>query len=126
MVEVHLDTSVLIDLLEKEPLSKIVELAVRYDLKISAVVYFEFMIGAYRVNRSDLRGLVNEYFDVLPVTREVADKAAYIESELMERGELLEARDVIIAATAITRNAMLLTKNKKHYQRLTRYGLKFL
>jgi len=126
MVEVHLDTDALIDLLEKEPLSKIIELAVRYDLKISAVVYFEFMVGAYRVKRLDLRTLVNKYFEVLPVTREVADKAARIESELMEKGELLEARDLIIAATAITRNAMLLTRNKKHYQRLKKYGLKFL
>jgi len=126
MVEVHLDTVALIDLLEKEPLSKIIELAVRYDLKISAVVYFEFMVGAYRVKRLDLRTLVNKYFEVLPVTREVADKAARIESELMEKGELLEARDLIIAATAITRNAMLLTRNKKHYQRLKKYGLKFL
>lgn len=126
MVEVHLDTDALIDLLEKEPLSKIIELAVRYELKISAVVYFEFMVGAYRVKRLDLRTLVNKYFEVLPVTREVADKAARIESELMEKGELLEARDLIIAATAITRNAMLLTRNKKHYQRLKKYGLKFL
>ncbi|RLE92470.1 MAG: hypothetical protein DRJ46_00830 [Thermoprotei archaeon] len=126
MVEVHLDTDALIDLLEKEPLSKIIELAVRYDLKISAVVYFEFMVGAYRVKRLDLRTLVNKYFEVLPVTREVADKAARIESELMEKGELLEARDLIIAATAITRKAMLLTRNKKHYQRLKKYGLKFL
>ncbi len=126
MVEVHLDTDALIDLLEKEPISKIIELAVRYELKISAVVYFEFMVGAYRVKRLDLRTLVNKYFEVLPVTREVADKAARIESELMEKGELLEARDLIIAATAITRNAMLLTRNKKHYQRLKKYGLKFL
>ena len=126
MVEVHLDTDALIDLLEKEPLSKVIELAVRYELKISAVVYFEFMVGAYRVKRLDLRTLVNKYFEVLPVTREVADKAARIESELMEKGELLEARDLIIAATAITRNAMLLTRNKKHYQRLKKYGLKFL
>ena len=78
------------------------------------------------VKRLDLRTLVNKYFEVLPVTREVADKAARIESELMEKGELLEARDLIIAATAITRNAMLLTRNKKHYQGLKKYGLKFL
>ena len=40
------------------------------------------------------------------------------------RGELIDERDLLIAATAIALGIPLKTRNVAHYQRLTRYGLK--
>ena len=92
MGEVHLDTSILIDLLEKEPIEKLVKLTRSYELKISSIVYFEFMVGAYRLKRRELKELVTKFVEVLPVTVEVADKAAEIEAELMRKGTPLDPR----------------------------------
>ncbi|HDD63762.1 MAG TPA: type II toxin-antitoxin system VapC family toxin [Thermoprotei archaeon] len=124
MVEVHLDTDVLIDLIERKPLNEIISLMERYDFKISAVVFFEFMVGVYRTGRTYLKPLILNYIEVLPITREIADKSAEIEAELMKRGEPIDARDLMIASTAIVREAMLWTNNLKHFQRLKSYGLK--
>jgi len=46
--------------------------------------------------------------------------------DLKKRGELVDERDLLIAATAIALGVPLKTRNTAHYQRLTRYGLKLL
>ncbi len=126
MNEVHLDTDVLIDLLEKGDPKKIISLMEKYDLKICAVVYFEFMTGAYKTDQGYLKNLLKKYFGVLPISIEAADCAAKIEADLMNRGDALDPRDAIIAATAIQRGAFLWARNKKHFERLKRYGLKLI
>ncbi|MEM2135626.1 MAG: type II toxin-antitoxin system VapC family toxin [Candidatus Jordarchaeaceae archaeon] len=124
MGKIHLDTDVLIELIEKTPIEKILATALDHELKISPIVFFEFMVGAYRTNRHDLKSLLLKHLVLTSLTPEIADKAASIEAELMNKGTPLDPRDIIIAAAAIVDNASLWTRNTKHYNRLTEYGLK--
>ena len=52
------------------------------------------------------------YFEV---TKEVAKLAGELRQKCFKQGKTLATTDVIIAATAITYNLILITKNIKHY-----------
>jgi predicted nucleic acid-binding protein len=123
MGKIHLDTNVLIELLQKTPVEKLLATALDNELKISPIVFFEFMVGVYRINRHDLKPLLLKHFILTTLTPEIADKAASIEAELMDKGTPLDPRDIIIGVAAIVDNASLWTRNTKHYNRLTEYGL---
>jgi len=124
MGEIHLDTDILIDLLERYDVQNIMDLLLNYNIKLSSIVYYEFCIGVYRTGREYLKKLIDKYFDVIPLSREIADKAAEIQAKLMSSGELIDHRDLIIGVTAIVNNAQLWTKNIKHFKRLEEYGLR--
>ena len=125
MGEINLDTNILIDLIERKPIDKIIALASKYDLKISIIVYFEFMVGAYKIKKSQLKNIILKYIEPIPITIEIADLAAKVEAKLIDEGMMLDPRDILIASTAIIRNARLWTKNKSHFERLKSFGLKF-
>ena len=57
---------------------------------------------------------------VLPMNRTVARRAAQIRVELRARGRLPRSRalDIVIAATAITHNLTLITRNLDDYRRI--------
>ncbi|MBS7637651.1 PIN domain-containing protein [Candidatus Bathyarchaeota archaeon] len=55
-------------------------------------------------------------FEILPVTREIAVKAAEIDADLIKRGEALSLAEILIAATAINHNLILLTRNIEHFK----------
>ena len=78
MGKIHLDTNVLIELLQKTPIEKLLATALDNELKISPIVFFEFMVGVYRINRHDLKSLLLKHFVLTSLTPEIADKAASI------------------------------------------------
>ena len=124
MGEVHLDTDILIELIEKYNLDTIEDIMATYDLKISSIVYYEFCIGAYRTNKLYLKDIIDRYIDVVPFTKEIAEKTAQIQAKLLMEGTAIDHRDIIIGTTAISSGAKLRTKNLKHFQKLTNHGLK--
>lgn len=123
MGKVMIDTSVLIELLEKEPLERLEKLATSYEFYISGIVVFEFLVGIYRTGKIKLKELLEEFFVIIPVTYDIITKAAQIEADLMKVGKMLEPRDTIIAATAIVLGIPLWTKNMQDFSRLKKYGL---
>lgn len=56
----------------------------------------------------------------LPVTKEVAEKAAQIKRGLKKTGHNIYLDDCLIAATTILEDAILVTLNKKHYPTVSR------
>ena len=56
--------------------------------------------------------------DVLPLNRSIMQRSARIRGDLRQRGQLIGDPDILIAATALYHNLTLLTRNKKHYQRV--------
>ncbi len=56
--------------------------------------------------------------EILPLDKESAIKAGEIEAELIMGGEVIEDADIMIAAVAITNNETLVTRNKKHFERI--------
>jgi len=63
-------------------------------------------------------------FELLPVTRPVADVYAQAVRDLRSRGQLIGANDLWIAATALEKDWPLVTRNLKEFSRVT--GLRCL
>jgi len=119
-----LDTDFLIALLRGDgDIESLMEIFDREGSYATTVVnVFEVLIGAYRAKtdpsaRDKIQNLVRS-IDVLGLDIEVADQAARIQAALMDKGELLEARDVLVAAIASKYNAAVVTRNIKHFSRI--------
>ena len=61
---------------------------------------------------------VTEDIAVLFFDQAVAKKAALIYQQLRKANQLIEFRDIFIAATALINQLPVLTKNAKHFQRI--------
>ena len=57
-------------------------------------------------------------FIVLNLDKEGAILAGDVEAELTKRGELIEIEDIMIAAIAIHNKEKLITRNKKHFEKI--------
>lgn len=55
---------------------------------------------------------------VLPLTDQVVIQAAEIYAELYRKGQLLTDADILIAATALVHNLVLVTENEAHFRRI--------
>ena len=79
--------------------------------------YGEFAEGfADRMDKAFLS--VVESFELLPVTRTVADTYAGIVRKLRARGRLIGTNDLWIAATALEKNWPLVTRNTEEFARV--------
>ena len=88
---------------------------------LPVTAYGEFAEGF--PNRTDAAFLsVVESFELLPVTRGIADKYADVARALRARGRLIGANDLWIAATALEREWTLVTRNTDEFSRVP--GLK--
>ena len=59
---------------------------------------------------------------VLDLNRESARRAGKIEANLENRGEIIDIEDIMIGAIAIENDEKILTRNKKHFNKIE--GLK--
>ncbi len=124
------DTTYLIDLVAGE--ERAVRLARELDavdetVAISVITVEEYLRGIYYLywdNKSKLKRKLMDAkrdlsaFEILPITYDIAAKAAEIEVDLMKKGEAISLADLIIAATAIHHNLILITRNIKHFERV--------
>ncbi len=67
-----------------------------------------------------------EKIKVINISKEIGIKTAEIMDKLREEGQLIEFRDIMIASICIENNLELLTNNKKHFERLRKFGLKLI
>lgn len=127
MGRILLDTDVLINLLEKEKREICFRLINENVLHLSTISIFEFLHGVYRTNKNaeKIKKFIDKYFKVLNVEQGISKKAAEISVELAKDGKILDARDLLIASTAIVHNLWLWTENRKHFNRLEGHGLRF-
>jgi predicted nucleic acid-binding protein len=94
----------------------------RAQVVISWITLYEFIRG--RSDYSEAKSKLEKSLLVVYPTNDVLLKAVEMYRDLKRRGELIDERDLLIAATAIALGIPLKTRNIAHYQRLTRYGLK--
>ena len=66
--------------------------------------------------------MLTEDLAVLPFTDAVSIKAAQIYHQLRLSNQMIEFRDILIAATCIVNELPIVTLNKKHFKRIE--GLK--
>ncbi len=126
------DTTFIVDLVNSD--SGAARLASKVDQEgsfaaISAVSVHEYLFGVYFRYRSDgdrLKGKLasaeNDLrrFEVLPFTKEVAEVSSNLHADLVKGGRQLGINDVYIAATAIRYNLTLLTRDKAHFERISK------
>lgn len=114
---VLVDTDVLIDFvrentdLPQEP------------LYITEITLYEFIRGSKNISKA--KTLLEEGFSVIFHDNPVIQKASEIWVNIKERGEILDDRDILIGATSAVKKIPLLTRNRKHYERLEEFGVTF-
>lgn len=94
--------------------------------KISSVVEAKLLLGAEKSARSESNRLLVEQFllpfEIVPFDSAAAREYATIRAQLESEGRVIEPNDMLIAATARSRNATLVTHNTKEFKRVA--GLK--
>jgi tRNA(fMet)-specific endonuclease VapC len=91
-------------------------------LAISAISFGEIAEGIYygrdpKQHAAAFQQLVRG-LRVLPVNRQVAARFAQLRGELRKQGQLIPDADLLIAATALRHNLILVTRNRKHFERI--------
>jgi tRNA(fMet)-specific endonuclease VapC len=61
--------------------------------------------------------------DVLPLSRAVMRRFADLRGTLRRQGDLIPDMDLLIGTTAIGANRTLVTRNRRHFDRLQAHGL---
>lgn len=114
------DTSIFIEFLrttdkKRTTLARLPD-AVNHSL--STVTLFELLMGAKtKDHKKDIAILVEEV-NVLPFDETIAQKAAEIYLQLRSTNQLIDFRDIFIAATAVVHKLPLATLNIKHFSRI--------
>ena len=114
------DTGVFIEHLRaKDKLSTtLYKLADGAEIYLSSVTLYELHMGATTSEKVKDVETITESFITLPFTDQVAQKAAEIYHLLRRRNQMIEFRDIFIAATCLAHDLPILTLNKKHFKRI--------
>jgi tRNA(fMet)-specific endonuclease VapC len=123
-----LDTDWLIDYLSgKHPAIALLESLIPAQLSISIITYAETYDGIYYSQTPEVNEEVFHRFlvaaTVLPVTEDVARLWAGLRGSLRRTGMLIPPSDLYIAATAITHDLTLVSRNRRHFERVPRLQL---
>ncbi len=130
---VCLDTSFLIDLIRgKEEIKKIEEILGKKEesIAIASPSIVEIFKGLYlkknlaniKENEFDIISEILSSMVILNLDKKSAVLAGKIEADSINKGQLIDLEDIMIGAIAITNNEVLLTRNKKHFEKIK--GLK--
>jgi tRNA(fMet)-specific endonuclease VapC len=129
-VALLIDTSVLVDLERADaraPLAGIED----ESSYISAISASELLHGVERAadegRRARRQAFVERVLDTVPVVPFDLDAArvhARIWAKLLQRGEVIGAHDLIIAATALSRDLVLVTRNTREFGRVEGLALR--
>lgn len=96
------------------------------NIKISAIVKGELLLGAYKSQtREQTTNKVEKFlkpFDVIDFTDKMSYEYVEIRGDLEKSGQTIGANDLLIAATALSENAILVTHNIGEFSRVK--GLK--
>ena len=115
------DTDVLIDFLAgAEPTAgRIAEELGRGGLHTTAITRFELLSGA-RNERQEaaIRNLLST-MGTLALDESAADRAAQVRRTLERSGASIGMADSLIAGIALTHGASLLTRNRRHFERVS-------
>ena len=89
-----------------------------YDPNLSVISIYEIELGAYRAGRlSDIATLQVD-FKTLPLTEEIARRAAWLDASLIRQNQQIGIKDMFIAATCLVHARPLLTVNLRHFERI--------
>ena len=92
------------------------------DISIAAITLFELEVGIAKSNNPDqrkkqLEALISR-IKVIPFAAKEARAAAMIRADLESKGTPIGPFDTLIAGTAMSKNATLVTHNTKEFKRV--------
>jgi tRNA(fMet)-specific endonuclease VapC len=121
-----IDTSIFIEHLRaKDKLTTtLYQIADNSEVFISSISLYELYMGATTKDKENDIRIITEDLSILPFTDSVAIKAAQIYHQLKLSNQIIEFRDIFIAATCIVNELPIATLNKKHFTRIK--GLKIV
>lgn len=92
------------------------------EIGLPAIVLFELEVGIGKSVQPDKRKIQLQQFidtvNLLPFARQEAICAAKIRLQLESKGNVIGPYDILIAATAISANGVLITHNMKEFKRV--------
>ena len=114
--KICLDTDICIEIVKKNPSYEFIfDKFSSSEIFISSVTLFELFLREFRLD--DMEKFVG-YFAVLSFDENCATRGSEITRDLRKKGEIIDFRDIFIAATCLVNNCNLLTLNKKHFERI--------
>jgi len=109
-----LDTDIIVGLLRKR----------KYETgAISTITLIEVLRALKAEKIDEIKKLIEESFNVLTIDNKAIKTYCNLYQNLKDKGALIPDADLLIAATAISHNIPLKTKDK-HFERLKKLGLK--
>ncbi|MGA7981292.1 MAG: type II toxin-antitoxin system VapC family toxin [Chromatiaceae bacterium] len=124
-----LDTNVLSALMQSQPDAKVVDWLDRQpseSLWITAITLFEIRYGLTQLTPGKRRKALEDAFAqllredledrVVPFDASAADQAARLAGERRRKGRSVDMRDTQIAGICEARNAVLATRNTRHFE----------
>lgn len=114
--KVCLDTDICIEIVkENYSIEYLFDKFAECDIFISSITVFELYLREH--NLLELEEFVSN-FQILSFDRLCALKGSEVLKVLRNKGEIIDFRDVFIAATCVVNNCSLLTLNKKPFERI--------
>ena len=87
-------------------------------LATTAVSAFELLSGARSSKQREVVEALVAALPVLVLDQKAAETAALLRQELEGQGQTIGMADYLIAGICVSRSAALLTRNRKHFQRI--------
>ena len=89
---------------------------------ISVVTYGELLYGAKKSTNSEKNLAVvyriKELFPIIDVDKAVMETFSDLKVKMQKIGTVIDDMDLLIAATALTMNFILVTNNEKHFRKI--------
>lgn len=116
-----IDTNIFIDHLriKDKTNSILMQIPASAALFVSAVTYYELLMGATSKAKENDIDLLISGVSILPFSDQVAQKAAEIYHDLRKRNKMIGFQDIFIAATALANDLPIKTNNRKDFERIT-------
>lgn len=91
-------------------------------LAVSIIAVAEIYEGAFgtpdpQATLAGLRDFLSD-FAILPLTDPIVEHFARLRAALRQQGQLIPDMDLLIAATALVEDLMLVTRNMRHFERI--------
>ena len=118
-----LDTSVCVDYLRRpdSPLRAWIDFTGVDAIRLCSIVKGELLVGTRKMPTERNKRMVSEFiqrFDSFPVDDDAAEAYAGIRAELEQKGQVISSNDMLIAAVALARGAILVTANPDEFRRV--------
>ena len=119
------DTDVLIDFLQgDEPASERIALELDHgQLATTAITRFELLAGARTARQQTIIGQLLAALPCLPLDAHSADRAAEVRRALERQGLSIGMGDSLIVGIVLAHRGVLLTRNRRHFERVPSLAL---